>query len=157
MSSKQRMLTALAIVVAVMTAGCGTRQTNDDDTSSQQTMPTPSQTMSTEVVKPTTTPSSGPATLAPDNVQFLEAGLVSSNKTEQALTLVPELRKGNWPSSAVPPPGSTLTIDQKSFLVAGNGYATVNATVVGSVRGEFVLHLAFAGGKWLIYRTEQKR
>jgi hypothetical protein len=151
MGKKRNMLAALVVVMAVATAGCGGQQANDTPSSS------PIQTTPTEAAKPTATPSGQPTALAPDNVQLLESKLANSDKTEQALALIPNLRNGKWSSAAVLPAGSTLTIDQKTFSVASNGYATVTASVTGSVQGKFVLHLAVVDGQWLIYQLEQKR
>jgi hypothetical protein len=144
-------LLATVSVVVVVTIGLLLRS---DDRSLQEPRPSASQTTSRLPV-PTAT-SSGSTTLAPENAQFLELRLASSDKTEQALALIPDLRKGKWSSLAVLPAGSTLTIDQTSFSVASNGYATVSATVAGSMQGEFILHLAHVDNQWLIYQTEQK-
>jgi hypothetical protein len=91
------------------------------------------------------------------NARNLERALVSSNKDEQSKALVPEIRQGEWSSTTALPKGAILTIDHPSFKTDGSGNGSVNAVVTGTVEGEFVLHLRYVDGQWLISSTEQKR
>jgi hypothetical protein len=90
------------------------------------------------------------------NARMLEVALNSKEKAEQVKALIPQLRQGDWQSSAVLPQGATLTIDQTSFTRDGDDYGSVNATASGSVQATFILHLVPVNDQWLISSTEHK-
>lgn len=98
----------------------------------------------------------GPKTLAPANLTTLKEGLNSRDKKTQGLALTPTLRKGRWSSGKLMPVGAKATIDANTFVVESLVSAHVTATVTGSVKAVFVLHLTSVdGGPWLIDSTRR--
>lgn len=97
-----------------------------------------------------------PSTLTESQVSFLETGLNSHHKDEQATILAPALRSGEWSAETILPSGATVKLDQASFVADGMGSAHVNVRVNGSVSAEFVLTLAYIDGQWFLVTSTKK-
>ncbi|HSW77844.1 MAG TPA: hypothetical protein VLG36_03540 [Candidatus Chromulinivoraceae bacterium] len=97
-----------------------------------------------------------PSRLTESQVSFLESGLNSQDKSEQAKILTPPLRSGEWNPGGVRANGTTVKIDPSSFVADGLGGAHVNAKVSGLVSAEFVLTLAYIDGQWFLVTSTKK-
>ena len=97
-----------------------------------------------------------PSRLTQSQVSFLESGLNSQNKNEQAKVLTLPLRSGEWNPGEVLVKGATVKIDPSTFVADGLGSAHVNAKVSGAVSAEFVLTLAYTDGNWYLVSTTRK-
>lgn len=141
--NKKRVFVVLAVMAIVGTYFYLSRQSGPQDT-----VPSSASATRNTVDTPSITEA---------NARNLERALTSLSKDEQTKMIVPELRQGEWSPTTALPKGAILTIDHSSFKVDESGGGSVNAVVTGTVEGEFVLHLRYVDGQWLISSTEQKR
>jgi hypothetical protein len=106
-------------------------------------------------IKPTTSSSSALPTYPPPNAEQFANILTGDDKAAQAAILLPEFRDAEWSAGDVVPDGTTLTIDQESFVSSGV-YGAFEAKIEALSGVEnFVIHLQNHDGQWLIWTFEE--
>ena len=146
MSKKRWMLLGAALVLAVVSAAVTIMLLRSNESTQQESGPSP-----TVASAPKEEPHS---TISESNIELLETGLNSSDRSEQEKALAPELRSGEWSPEGLLPDGAVLTVNRDTFKADGD-MASVSAVVTGSIQAEFLLRLTLVDGVWLIFETQQ--
>lgn len=102
------------------------------------------------------TTSDGRATLEKTDADILGADIVSSDPSVRGQVVSSNISEQTEISaSPLLPSGSTVAIDISTFNTAAFGLASVEATVVGSSPGRWLLYIVKEQGEWKLLGTKR--